>query len=583
MELSGSADSVLLEGFRLDRRGGCLFRVNQGGAATPVALGPRAVNLLSLLVERQGELVSKDAIMMAVWPGRVVEEANLNVQISKLRHILDRNREQGSCIQTVAGRGYCFVGAVNRPEPEAKVPAARPAAPPACALPRPRLSIVVLPFTNLGDDREQQYFADGIIDDLTADLSRIAGLFVISCNTAFTYRGKPLDTKQIGRDLRVRYVLEGSVRRAGHQLRVNAQLIDAETAAHLWAERFDLDAGDLFALQNQVTSRIAIALDLQLVGAEAARPAEHPDALDYIFRGRAAAWGKAPSLDSYAEAIELFERALALDPGSVVAQSWLASALANRALDFPSTESAGEIKRAEELATKALAVFPRSPLAHFAKGQALRAQHRPEEAMAEYETVLALDRNWVGAMFAIGWCKFYTGSIEEMIPLLEQIIRLSPRDPYIGSCYSRIGAGHLLQSRIDDAIVWLEKARTVIPFRPFPRICLAAAYGLKGKTGRAAAELAEAQRLGPDGRYSSIARLQEVGYFGVPKVRALFDATFFVGLRKAGMPEVERRAPQRRRNPLISAATWLSWPQLGAGDEIWDFLRATTAAALGAG
>jgi adenylate cyclase len=169
-----------------------------------------------------------------------------------------------------------------------------------------------------------------------------------------------------------------------------------------------------------------------------------------------------------------------------------------------------------------------------------------------------------------------------MISALEQIIRLSPRDPYIGSCYSRIGAAHLLQSRTEEAITWLEKARTAIPFRPFPRICLAAAYGLKGDTERAASELAEARRLSPDGRYSSIARLQEVGYFGVPKVCALFDATFFVGLRKAGMPKVERRAPLRR-NPLISAATCLTWPQLGAGDEIWDFLQAAIAAAVGAG
>jgi TolB-like protein len=580
MELSDSADSILFEGFRLDRRSGCLFRLDQEGAATLVALGSRASALLSLLVERRGELVAKDTLMNAVWPGRAVEEANLNVQIANLRHVLDQNRNGGSCIQTLAGRGYCFVGAVTRPEPEAH--AALPAFPKS-HLPRPRLSIVVLPFAHLGEDLEQQYFADGITDDLTTDLSRAAGMFVISRNTAFTYRNKPVDTKQIGRELGVRYVLEGSVRRLGSRIRVNVQLIDGETDAHLWADRFDGDASDLAALQNEITSRIAVALNVELVGAEAARPTEHPDALDYIFRGRAAAWGKAPLPHSYAEAIEQFERALALDPGSVAAQSWLASALANCALDFPSGASAGDIRRAEELAAKAVAASPRSPLAHFAKGQVLRAQNRPEEAMGEYETVLALDRNWVGAMFAIAWCKFYTGAVEEMIPALEQIIRLSPRDPYIASCYSRIGAAHLLQSRIEEAIGWLEKARTAIPFRPFPRICLAAAYGLKSDTERAGAELAEAQRLSPDGRYSNIARLKEVGYFGVPKVRALFDATFFAGLRKAGMPEVERRAPVRPRNRLISAATWLTWPELGAGDEIWDLLRAAIAAALGAG
>jgi len=378
MDRVGSAESLLFEGFRLDRGGGCLFRLDQRGVATPVALGSRAINLLSLLLERHGELVSKDEIMAAVWPGRVVEEANLNVQIAKLRDILDRDRKHGSCIQTISGRGYCFINAVRRPD--ATAPVARPVASAEGPLPRPRLSIVVLPFTDLSQDSEQQYFADGITNDLTTDLSRIAGLFVISRNTAFTYRGKPLDTKQIGCELGVRYVLEGSVQRAGNQLRVSAQLIDADTAAHLWAERFDLDVGDLFALQNEVTSRIAIALDLELVGTEAARLAEHPDAIDYIFRGRATAWGKAPSPDNYAEAIELFERAFALDPRSVAAQSWLGSALANRALDFPGATSAGDIKRADELATKAVAALPRSPLARFAKGQALRAQNRPEEA-----------------------------------------------------------------------------------------------------------------------------------------------------------------------------------------------------------
>jgi TolB-like protein len=577
MDLSGSADSVLLKGFRLDRRGGCLYRLDQGGAGTPVTLGRRAIKLLAELVEHPGEVLSRDALLEAVWPGRVVEEANLNVQVAKLRRVLDRDRHD-SCIRTLSGRGYRFVGAVARAEPVP--PPALPVK--SLNLARPRLSVVVLPFTNLSDDREQQFFADAVTEDLTTDLSRIPGMFVISRNTAFTFRDKPVDAKQIGHELGVRYVLEGSVRRSGNILRVTAQLIDGDTAAYLWAERFDGGNGDLFALQNEITSQIAIALNLEIIEAEASRPVEHPDALDCIFRGRAAAWGKAPSLDSYAEAIELFRGALALDPDSVAARSWLASTLANRALDFPSATSAGDIKRAQELAAKAVAVSPRNALAHFAKGQVLRAQNKPEEAMAEYEAVLAFDRNSVGAMFAIGWCKFYTGRVEEMIAALEQIIRLSPRDPYIGSCYSRIGAGHLLQSRIEDAILWLEKARTVIPFRPFPCICLAAAYGLGGDTERAAAELAEAQRLSPDGRYSSIARLKEVGYFGLPKVRALFDATFFVGLRKAGMPEVEPRAI-RRRNRLISVPAWLPWPQLAAGDQVWDLLRAAVTATLGAG
>jgi adenylate cyclase len=195
----------------------------------------------------------------------------------------------------------------------------------------PRLSIVVLPFANLSDDREQQYFADGITEDLTTDLSRLANMFVISRNTAFTYKDKRVDTKQIGRGLGVRYVLEGSVRRSSSQVRVNAQLIDAETDAHLWAERFDGDAGDLFAMQNTITGRIARAVDAEVITAEARRPAEHPDALDYILRGRSA-YNHWPIRDNYAQPVRLFEQALALNPRSVEAQTWMASVLATRAL-----------------------------------------------------------------------------------------------------------------------------------------------------------------------------------------------------------------------------------------------------------
>jgi TolB-like protein len=395
---------------------------------------------------------------------------------------------------------------------------------------------VVLPFTNLSDAREQQYFADGITEDLTTDLSRIADMFVISRNTAFTYRNKLTDTKQIGRELGVRYLLEGSVQRSGNRVRVSVQLIDAETDGHLWVERFDRDMGDLFALQNEITSRIAVALHLELIGAEAGRPVADIDAVDYILRGRAT-WLKPRSRENYAEEISLFERALALDPGSVAAQSLLAGALAGRVLDEMSDTAAADIARAEGLSRQALAVSPQSPLTHLANGQVLRAQGRYQEAIPEYEAVLAVDRNAVIAIYALSSCKLYTGSIEEVIPVVEQAIRLSPRDPYIGRSYSRIGLVHLLQSRTGEALLWFEKGRSANPAHPNPHAYLASAYALEGDPERAAAELAEARRLSADGQYSSIARVKAAGYFGVPKVRALFEATYFAGLRKAGVPE----------------------------------------------
>jgi TolB-like protein/thioredoxin-like negative regulator of GroEL len=407
--------------------------------------------------------------------------------------------------------------------------------PPAVA---PRLSIVVLPFTNLSDDREQQYFADGITEDLTTDLSRLENVFVISRNTAFTYRKKRVDTKQIGRELGVRYVLEGSVRRSGNHLRVNAQLIDAATDAHLWTERFDRNTADLLALQDEITGRIANALGVELIAAEAAWPTEHPDALDYILRGRAALF-KPRTRDTYTEGISLFERALALDPQSVEALTRLASVLISRVLNGMTDSAAADLAdlaRANGLVSQALAASPRHASAHLAKGQALRAQNRWEEAIPEYETVLGLDRNSGLALIGLAFCKLSTGSIEEVIPLAEKAIHLSPRDPHIGSRYYLIGTVHLLQSRTNEAIVWLEKARSAMPTVPLHRSRLASAYALKGEAERAAAELAEARRLVADDRYSSLARLKP-RYFGMPKIRALLEATFFTGLRKAGMPE----------------------------------------------
>jgi adenylate cyclase len=427
------------------------------------------------------------------------------------------------------------------PSPTATAPALEKAAVPAAAA-TPRLSIVVLPFNNLSNDPEQQYFADGVTEDLTTDLSRIAGSFVISRNTAFTYKDKPIDTKQIGRELGVRYVLEGSVQRSGKQVRVNAQLIDAETGAHLWAERFERDIADLFAVQNEITGRIAVELNFALVGVEATRPTNNADARDYILRGRAA-YNRPATPAGRAEAIGWFERALALDPHSVEAQSWLALALASRISNGMTDTAAADLGRAEGLIAQALATSPGYPVARYAKGVLLigpqqAAQHRFADAIPEFEAVIASDRNWAGAITNLGFCKFITGSLEELIPSQEQAIRLSPRDPLISSWYTWIGMGHLLQSRTDEAVLWMEKSRSANPAVGRIHTFLAAAYALKGDSERAAAELAEARKLDRNGVLSSIARLRSSPWNGTsPKILTLLDATYFAGLRKAGVPE----------------------------------------------
>ncbi len=587
MEVADPEDVFLFYGFRFDRRGGGLFRRADNDAFVPVPIGPRALDVLGVLVERPGEVVTRDEIIAAAWPGTVVEDNNLNMQIAAVRRVLDDGRAPPGCIQTIPRRGYRFIAPVTR----ARTPAQRePGAPPyagdphhsdgpsrtkspprywvrrailggvigalvlavaatiawkaeprwfADTRPAPHLSIVVLPFANLSNDPAQQYFADGITEDLTTDLSRLADMRVISRDTAFTYKGMPVNAKRVGRQLGVRYVLEGSVQRSGKAVRINAQLIDAETDTHLWAERFDRDIGDLFALQNEITGRIAVALSLRLTASEAARPTEQPDALDHIFRGRAEIY-KPASRRSFSAAITEFEQALALDPYSVEAQSRLAIALASRALDEMSDTAKADIERGNELVERTLATAPDSPLAHFAKAQLLRAQHHCGAAIPEYEIVLAANRNDLSSIGNIGRCKIYLGAIDDGVAFEEQAIRLSPpRDPFLAVWDFRIGQARLLQSRIDEALSWLEKAHDANPAYSFVPAWLAATYGLKADLPRAAAELAEARRLSGNGSPTTLAAERAAGDrdFTVPETRALFGATYLAGLRRAGVPE----------------------------------------------
>jgi TolB-like protein len=400
----------------------------------------------------------------------------------------------------------------------------------------------VLPFSNLSNDPEQQYLADGITEDLTTDLSRIAHMLVISRNTAFTYKDKPINTRQIGRELGVRYVLEGSVQRSSNKLRINAQFIAAETDAHLWAERFDRDMGDLFALQDEITRGIAAALNAQLIAAEAVRATDNPDALDYILRGRAAennGWTR----DNAARAVAFYEQALALDPRSVEAHNLLAGMLIGRIFRGQTGTAVADVARAQELVEQALTISPSDAFAHDVKGNVLRIRGRCLEAIPEFERAISRNRNIADAYANLGWCKFLTGSIDEVIPLQEQALRLSPRSPFIGTLYTRIGIVHLLQSRTDDAIVWFKKA--LLPARPVAmlkgvHLYLAAAYALKGETELAASELVEARGMSGDNRFN-IAWVRTHQYWPDPEpppsIRTLEDRTVFAGLRKAGMPE----------------------------------------------
>ena len=266
-------DIFQFEGFRLDRRG--LFRHDERGVFMPTAIGSRALDLLGVLVGRSGDLVSRDEIIAAVWPTTVVEENNLNMQIAVLRRLLDHGRREGSCIQTVAGRGYRFTSPVRRIAAEAHANAA--ALLPGAVPPLPdEPSLAVMPFQNMSGDPEQEYFADGMVEEIITALSRIRWLFVIARNSSFTYKGQAADVKQVGHELGVRYVLEGSVRKAGQRMRIAAQLIDATTGAHLWADRFDSFLEDIFEVQDKVAVSVAGAIEPTLQAAEIRRSSERP-------------------------------------------------------------------------------------------------------------------------------------------------------------------------------------------------------------------------------------------------------------------------------------------------------------------
>ncbi len=433
----------------------------------------------------------------------------------------------------IAAAASLWLWPAARPSPS-PAPSVIAPAPPAAS---PRLSIAVLPFSNLSDDPAQEYLADGITEDLITDLSRIEDSFVIARNTAFTYKNKPVDAKQVGRQLGVRYVLEGSLRRLGNQVRLNVQLVDAETGAHLWAERFDRDAQELLGLETEITGRIARAVRSRMVSAEAGRLISHPDAQDYILRGRAAL-GKPVARTTSDEAIGWFERALTLDPAAVRAQIGLASALISRVLDEFSTSPTTDLLRAQGLLERAVEAAPTSAWAHYVKGQLLRAQGRCHDAIPEYEAAIALDRNSAPSYAWLGWCKFLGGEVDKTIALEEQAIRLSPQDRAIAAWYGRIGMVHLLQGRTPEAIVWLEKARGRYSQQSREPIhinaWLASAHALNGEIERARAELDHAWKLG---FRRTMAAFDGDPWYANPKVRALAEATYFLGLRKAGMPE----------------------------------------------
>jgi TolB-like protein len=435
MKMSASSDIFLFADFRFDRAGGGLFRRDDRGAFAPVTIGSRALDLLAVLIQRRGDVVSKDEILAAVWPNMAVEEGNLFFQISTLRALLDKGQSGQSCIQTVAGRGYRFIAPVTRSastQDEIVEPTRGDGASSREGASPPRLSIVVLPFSNIGGDPQQDYFVDGVTESLTTDLSRISGAFVIGRGTAFSYKGKSSDSKQIGRELNVRCVLEGSVQRAGNRMRVNVQLIEAETDAHLWAERFDKPIADLFDMQDEIVARLANQLRAELIDAEARRAekAPNPDSMDLVFQGHAA-FNRGFSPDLLAKARGFFASALEVDPGNVEALVGLGRADTLVASLFMTDDSRSLWAAAEATLTKALTLAPNHALAHRAMGTLLGETYRAERGIEELDRALAIDPNMAMAHGNKGLAKVYIGRAEETEAHVQEALRLSPRDTFV--------------------------------------------------------------------------------------------------------------------------------------------------------
>jgi adenylate cyclase len=390
----------------------------------------------------------------------------------------------------------------------------------------PRLSIVVLPFANLGGDPEQEYFVDGVTESLTTDLSRISGSFVIARNTAYAYKGKSTDIKGIGRELGVRYVLEGSIQRGGSRMRVNAQLIDAESGNHIWAERFDKSVADLFEMQDEIVARLARQLDAALIAAEARRADRSPqaDSMDLYFQGRA--WlnqGRTP--ENIARARELLEKAISIDADNSHALAGAAMAYAiEHNLGWSDSEVDYDLKVLGQ-ADHALALDRDNILAYLAKSFYLHGTSHYNEARRVVDVGLAIDPNNALLYATRSIVETYLGQFEEAKSDVQQAMRLSPRDPALSQWHNWLADAELGLGHLDAAIEECNKAIEG-GYRVFySYLNLAAAHGLKGDLEEARNALAEARRINP-----KVSVKWMIGR--KPILQPAFDA-----LRKAGMPE----------------------------------------------
>jgi TolB-like protein len=519
--------------FTLDLDGCSLSNADRGD----IPLTRSEFVLLREFIRHPGRVLSRGYLLDALGGKRPDPfDRSIDMLVGRLRRKIEPDAKPPRVIVTVPVEGYKFAAPIRVEAPKVGSESAtlRPAASP----PKepPRLSMVVLPFANLSGDPEQEHFVDGVTESLTTDLSRIRRAVVMGRNTAFTYKGIAVDLKQIGRELNVRYVIEGSVQCNGNRMRVNVQLIDAETGNHLWAERFDKSLTDLFDMQDEIVARLATALNDQLAAAEARRSekASTPDSMDLYFQGMA--WinkGHAP--ENVAQAHICFDRALIFDPGNVEALIGSARADAVEGINLFVADPAAALAAAEAKLIKALSSVPDHPRGHMWLGLVDIWTKRAAEGIAKCEHALELDRNLADAHANIGFGKIFIGRAEETEAHIAEGLRLSPRDTYAYIWMGRAGLAKLYLGRWEQAIAWYR--RSIEANRNFPYI-----YFVLG------AALAQLGRL-DEARSAIKAGLALIPTFAVTRFRATWtamsdDPTYLSqfepileGMRKAGVPE----------------------------------------------
>jgi TolB-like protein len=499
--------------------------------ADAVSIAPQVFDLLDYLIRNRDRVISKDELINAIWNGRIVSEAALTTRLNVARSAIGDSGEEQRLIKTLPRKGFRFVGTVREAAgPSSLVVADDPAEPPMPILALPdKPSIAVLPFANLSSDPEQDYFADGIVDDITLALARFKSLFVIARNSSFVYKGKAIDIKTVGRDLGVRYLLEGTVRKASGRVRITSQLIDATTGAHLWVDRFEGELGDVFALQDEVTANVVSAIQPKLLQAEIELAVRRPNDLSaYDLYLRAARHYYAMTREGMAEALRLLSRALEIDPryGAAASLAGFCRTI-NLTLGW-ANDPQPEIEEVRRLSRLVLSIDENDPEPIAFAGWAKAFLGTDFAAATELvDHAVALNPNSAIAWSYRGMTYQFVGQPEEAVRSFERGVRLSPLDPMLYATFTGMGLAFISLGRFDKAVAAAAKALRKNPtFTPAYR-CLAAALVHLGRDAEARETAARLLEIQPDFRISEWA----------VRTRPWRTGSLIDCLRKAGLPE----------------------------------------------